>query len=258
MTSTSVVDFANFVPLQVNPEGEAPQGEEYNGDDTLIDELYRELAKEAITRENISILTNNSPVLTDANKRIIMQRYGDDEEARKHLIKINELIETLVIDGDGFNGLDVPINSIIAYINFRLWHENGISMMQDIERLTRGTAQLLPEAEDDILYMYGEESGIKRIERIKNLFRFLYENSMEHIIGESNAAQQFKLIPYEPSAQSHAAQQEGQQCTICYDDDDAAKQKTLVSTPCNHIFHSACIEEWLKTHSTCPLCRRQF
>ena len=265
MASTSVVGFANFVPIAEAPQGQA---QEYNGDDTLIDENFRELAKEGITRENICILTEYSPALTDDNKRIIMQRYGDGEEARKRLIKINEFIENVVIDGYGFNDLDIPIIRIIAYIHYRLWHENAISIL-DIERLTRGTTQLSPEAEDNIIYIYGEERGIKRIKRINNFFSFLYENSTAHIfdrddvdIIDPSGQQQVKLIPYEPSAQPHAVQQEKPQCTICFanedDEDAAAKQKTLVSTPCNHIFHSACIEEWLKTHSTCPLCRRQF
>ena len=106
MASTSVVDFANFVPQ----EARVLQEEEYY-DETLLDEIYRDLAKEGITRENISILTNNSPVLTDANKQIIMQRYKDEQEARAHLINTNELIEYLVIDLYGENDLDVPINS---------------------------------------------------------------------------------------------------------------------------------------------------
>ena len=197
-----------------------------------------------------------------------MEHNGDNDKARKRLIKINELIETLVIDGYGENGLNVNINSIISYIYFRLYHEEGITML-DIEGLTGRNPYLTPEAEDDIIYMYGEDRGIKRIDRINNFLRVLFEHTTSHIL---NAAQQdpelapepaneVKLTPYDPSGQSHAAQQEGHQCTICFaneDDEDATQHKTLVSTPCNHIFHSACIKEWFKTHSTCPLCRRAF
>lgn len=273
MASTSVVDFANFVPLQGNQQAETLQGE-YDGEETLLDVYFKELAKEGITRENISILTNNRPVLTNANKRIIMKRYGDGEEARKHLIKINKLIETVVIDGYGFNGLDIPVNNIIAYINWCLWHEHGIAMTQDIERITF-EGQLSSEAKEHILCIHGEKRGNKRIVRINNFFMFLYENGMSHlfvsydddddIILDESSDSQVKLIPYKPAAQPNVAQQEKPQCAICYaneDDEDAAQQyaeqKILVSTPCNHIFHYTCIAKWLNTHSTCPLCRNQY
>lgn len=44
-------------------------------------------------------------------------------------------------------------------------------------------------------------------------------------------------------------------CAIClvnFGDDEE-----VVPLPCNprHYFHEACIEEWLKTNSVCPLCR---
>ena len=161
MASTSVVDLTYAVTLRVNPDGswgvaapqrDNPEGLDY-GSMSLIDEIYIELAKEGITRENISILTNNSPALTDANKREFMERNGDDFKARERLIKINVLIETLVIDGYGENGLNVHINSIIAYIYFRLYREEGITML-DIQGLTGGNPYLTPEAEDDIIYMY--------------------------------------------------------------------------------------------------------
>ena len=236
MASTSVVDFANFVPIQVDPQ-------ECFGDDTVIDDIYRDLAKEGITRENISILTNNSPALIDANKQIIMQRYKDEEEAYSHLINTNELIEYLVIDLYGENDLDIPVNSIISYICLRLWREAGITMMDDLERLTGGTSQLTSDAKDQMLYRWGEEIGVIRIARINNFLRFLYDNGMKYLFGTSP---EFQLIPY--------IGDEKKECSICYGDNAA----NLVSTPCNHIFHYTCIAEWLKTHSTCPLCRKQF
>ena len=44
-----------------------------------------------------------------------------------------------------------------------------------------------------------------------------------------------------------------QQCTICTEDmDQVATIRTLA---CMHIFHTACVNLWLETKNTCPLCR---
>lgn len=41
-------------------------------------------------------------------------------------------------------------------------------------------------------------------------------------------------------------------CTICLEDMNAENVRYL---PCCHGFHTKCINEWLKTHDTCPECR---
>jgi hypothetical protein len=42
------------------------------------------------------------------------------------------------------------------------------------------------------------------------------------------------------------------ECTICLLD---YKEETKKATECNHIFHQECIDRWLETNNTCPLCR---
>jgi hypothetical protein len=36
----------------------------------------------------------------------------------------------------------------------------------------------------------------------------------------------------------------------------SARKKHTVTTPCNHVFHKACLDEWKKRSDTCPLCRQ--
>lgn len=44
-------------------------------------------------------------------------------------------------------------------------------------------------------------------------------------------------------------------CPICLC--DYQSEETLRNLPeCNHYFHAACIDEWLKINATCPVCRK--
>ncbi|XVF35451.1 hypothetical protein REPUB_Repub18cG0147200 [Reevesia pubescens] len=50
---------------------------------------------------------------------------------------------------------------------------------------------------------------------------------------------------------------EGLECAVCipkFEDSDVLRLLPM----CKHAFHMNCIDQWLKTHSTCPLCRYKF
>lgn len=42
-------------------------------------------------------------------------------------------------------------------------------------------------------------------------------------------------------------------CSICLAEFMAGDEERKM--PCNHAYHSGCIEKWLENHATCPLCR---
>jgi hypothetical protein len=45
-------------------------------------------------------------------------------------------------------------------------------------------------------------------------------------------------------------------CSICID--CLKKNEEIIELPCNHIFHSACILEWLEKYNYhCPICRKE-
>lgn len=46
------------------------------------------------------------------------------------------------------------------------------------------------------------------------------------------------------------------ECCICTDKFDANKR--IKRTPCQHVFHKECLEDWLKRSKTCPLCRNDL
>jgi hypothetical protein len=45
-------------------------------------------------------------------------------------------------------------------------------------------------------------------------------------------------------------------CSICLDTMDMGNE--CVVTPCEHYFHSGCIQPWLLEHNSCPLCRQNI
>ncbi|XP_040275547.1 RING finger protein 44-like [Bufo bufo] len=48
--------------------------------------------------------------------------------------------------------------------------------------------------------------------------------------------------------------EEPQSCIICLT--DFTKGEQVTSLPCGHIYHHACITQWLQNNRSCPLCRR--
>jgi E3 ubiquitin-protein ligase RNF115/126 len=43
------------------------------------------------------------------------------------------------------------------------------------------------------------------------------------------------------------------ECSVCMD--DVVLDEEVVSLPCSHWFHEACVKAWLSEHNTCPICR---
>lgn len=48
----------------------------------------------------------------------------------------------------------------------------------------------------------------------------------------------------------------GGTCSICLEDFVEAERVFLL--PCRHLFHEACVNEWLKRHGNCPNCKRDL
>ncbi|KAF3327895.1 E3 ubiquitin-protein ligase RING1-like protein [Carex littledalei] len=48
-----------------------------------------------------------------------------------------------------------------------------------------------------------------------------------------------------------------EECSICLEKlfNKENKDAVMKETPCGHRYHGECIDKWLETHSSCPLCR---
>lgn len=58
-----------------------------------------------------------------------------------------------------------------------------------------------------------------------------------------------------PSFKFNAETHQGDQtsCVVCMCDFEA--RQLLRGLPCSHEFHAKCVDKWLKTNRTCPICR---
>lgn len=44
-------------------------------------------------------------------------------------------------------------------------------------------------------------------------------------------------------------------CSICMTDIDGKNRKEYMVTPCDHVFHTSCLESWMQFKLQCPTCR---
>ena len=87
----------------------------------------------------------------------------------------------------------------------------------------------------------GRELGYRdeEIYRLREMSPFQYKRSLvkNHYASKFNSTMKYD------------------QCCICLDDfqDDVS---TVLVLHCGHIFHNSCINEWLSSKDSCPICRK--
>ncbi|KAH7292660.1 hypothetical protein KP509_29G080000 [Ceratopteris richardii] len=74
--------------------------------------------------------------------------------------------------------------------------------------------------------------------------------SVEESVNQDAKYSVVSVLP--PNDWRHRAE-----CVVCLTDFHEAESIRMLPK-CEHCFHEQCIEMWLSTHSTCPLCRRSL
>ena len=46
------------------------------------------------------------------------------------------------------------------------------------------------------------------------------------------------------------------ECVICMAPVEVGRAEARMVTPCNHFFHSGCLQRWMDVKMECPTCRR--
>ena len=50
--------------------------------------------------------------------------------------------------------------------------------------------------------------------------------------------------------------EDSRQCSICLEDFKTGDERKIM--PCLHGFHSECVDKWLRTNGSCPICKHRL
>ncbi|KAK1274509.1 E3 ubiquitin-protein ligase ATL4 [Acorus gramineus] len=79
----------------------------------------------------------------------------------------------------------------------------------------------------------------------------------KHLRGAAAAASLIESLPVISLSAAAAAASASFDCAVCLSTFEADDRLRLLPS-CGHAFHSQCIDAWLRSASTCPLCRSQI
>jgi hypothetical protein len=86
------------------------------------------------------------------------------------------------------------------------------------------------------------------------------DEELKHVLNMSFEEYEVKTNPInddclEGLQTSEIVDPQKEQCLICIS--DYIKGEQVTTLPCNHFFHSNCINTWLRSQSLCPCCRKK-
>nr|CAD1830269.1 unnamed protein product [Ananas comosus var. bracteatus] len=112
----------------------------------------------------------------------------------------------------------------------------------------------------------GESSGTNNVREVAQQDdidpdSMTYEQlqSLEEAVGSENRGLSDDLISYLPSSKYKCGffsrKGKHEECVICKE--TYKNREKLITLPCQHSFHAACIRRWLKIDKKCPVCKEE-
>lgn len=177
----------------------------------------------------------------------------------------------LLVSGVDATDVGIAIGMVIGAL-LGVWLGHVVDRNAEARRLDHARPWL--EAEADGAQGGGAEDGARRanvslqdtntVVRLGLLAR-LHQQRRDHhrqppSVQEDGLPASDRLIRALPThtvtaAEAASAPQEHRACTVCMEEfKRGEEQRTL---PCFHRFHAGCIDRWLRTNGTCPICKHR-
>ncbi|CAK68896.1 unnamed protein product (macronuclear) [Paramecium tetraurelia] len=108
----------------------------------------------------------------------------------------------------------------------------------------------------------------RNLDQVQNMEQMQAQSPDRQIIQANNKGFSLRFIKdhfkghnYEKITKVYPGLSQFEECAVCLEQMKKATtklQKICSVTPCFHIFHSMCLEEWLLRQKNCPFCRSEF
>jgi WD40 repeat protein len=115
------------------------------------------------------------------------------------------------------------------------------------------------------------KNNLKKIFRFGNSFYYkksdgTYSKIKTQNNNASNPYEKDDLIYYKEQNNKYLTKKKNNiknnlldSCSICHAEFNSKNNKSrIISLPCGHVFHQACIQSWYETSRTCPVCRKVY
>ena len=103
--------------------------------------------------------------------------------------------------------------------------------------------------------MRSQRTMIPYMNIINRSFGFNFDELIERLRNRDNPTDQEILneLPETKIEDVNKLDPEKKNCVICLEDFKNGDKATVL--PCIHLFHTTCIQNWLKTQNSCPICK---
>ena len=111
----------------------------------------------------------------------------------------------------------------------------------------------------DLLYLNTHTNNILN-NTIRNEINSIFREYEEEILNYYPIHYIDIIAPYIESSSSDSIIHDNLICSICLEDFDnlIEQNKKIRLTLCGHYYCDTCIERWLTSHDTCPMCKYDF
>lgn len=168
------------------------------------------------------------------------------------------------IDGEllFFNNIVIPDKKIYLNISFPLKKSKNIIITSDND-LGFSLASLINKIKNVYKWIYQQEENtcsIKKFNIIDQCDQCTFSIQEEEVQEEENIQniQTIKNKNIINSLEDYNTENiDEEKCSICLE--ILAKHNYPKKTPCNHLYHKDCINQWINNNkNTCPLCRKKL